>query len=146
MLGAQTPASAPVPVAKAEMISCWLRFTACMSLGPRPHCFRQASAAYSPVELVVSRSCLPLSEAGFFRIASASPLRASTALPADSSFVMPMVRMSKRLAPSVAGAEPVPPTSHDLDAAAAIWGAPDGKVVKLGSSPTSFHQPFSVAM
>src|SRR5919202_6165607 len=146
ILGAQTPASAPVPVAKAEMISCWFRFTACMSFASRPHFRRQASAAYSPVELVVSSSCLPLSAAGFLAIASASPLRASTALPADSSLVMPMVRMSKRLAPSVAGAEPVPPTSQDLDAAAAICGAPDGKVVKLGSSPTSLHQPFSVAM
>ena len=59
---------------------------------------------------------------------------------------MPMVRMLKRCAPSTAGAEPVPPTSQDFAAAAATCGAPAAKVENSGVSPTSFHQPFSVAM
>ncbi|GJE03932.1 hypothetical protein GMJLKIPL_5889 [Methylobacterium isbiliense] len=67
------------------------------------------------------------------------------ALAFDSSFVMPIVTMLKRTAPSTAGTEPVPPTSHDFDGAAAICGAPAGKVVKFGASPTSFHHPFTVA-
>ena len=89
---------------------------------------------------------MPLSEDGLAAIPAASLLRAITALPADSSLVMPMVRMLKRCEPSTAGAEPVPPTSHDFEAAAATCGAPEAKVVNFGSSPASFHQPFSVAM
>jgi hypothetical protein len=73
-------------------------------------------------------------------------LRAITALPTDSSLVIPIVTISKRCAPRVAGAEPVPPTSHDFEAAAAICGAPEGNVLNCGSRPTSFHQPFSLAM
>ena len=42
--------------------------------------------------------------------------------------------MLKRTAPSTAGTEPVPPTSQDLAAEAAIWGAPAGKVEKFGAS------------
>src|SRR5689334_11748285 len=146
MFGAHTPARIPLPLEKAEMICAWPRLTSCMSSRFRPHLPRQASEAYSPVELVVSSSCWPFSEAGLALILSMSFLRATTALPADSSLVMPMVRMLKRWAPSTAGAEPVPPTSHDLAAAAATCGAPAAKVENSGCRPTSFHQPFSVAM
>jgi hypothetical protein len=58
---------------------------------------------------------------------------------------MPMVRMLNLTAPSTAGTEPVPPTSHDFAAEAAICGAPAGKVENVGVRPTSFHQPFTVA-
>ena len=71
--------------------------------------------------------------------------RTSMALAFDSSLVMPMVRILKRTAPSTAGTEPVPPTSHDFAADAAICGAPAGKVEKVGVRPTSFHHPFTVA-
>ncbi len=77
---------------------------------------------------------------------SATSLRTNSALPADSSLVTPMVLMPKRTWPSTAGTEPVPPTSHDFDAAAAICGTPAGNVEKTGFRPTSAHQPFSVAM
>src|SRR6516165_6700993 len=117
-----------------------------MSLEPKRHFVRHARAAYSPVEFVVSSNCLFLSDCGLLRIPCASSLRAMTALPVDSSFVIPMVSMSNRCAPRVAGAEPVPPTSHDFDPAAAICGAPDGNVLNWGSRPNSFHQPFSLAM
>src|SRR5581483_3635760 len=121
------------------------RFTTCMSAGCSPHLRRHASAEYSPVELVESRSCFPLRLCGFFSTPSASSPRAITTLAADSSLVMPIVRMLKRATPSTAGAEPVPPTSQDLDAAAATCGAPAGKVLKLGFSPICSHQPFSLA-
>src|ERR1700730_4848634 len=41
---------------------------------------------------------------------------ATSALPADSSLVSPMVSRLKRAAPNTAGTEPVPPTSQDFDA------------------------------
>src|SRR4051794_39738111 len=44
----------------------------------------------------------------------------------DSSLVMPIVRRPERAAPSTAGTEPVPPTSHDFACAAATCGAPPG--------------------
>ena len=76
---------------------------------------------------------------------SARSLRTKSALPTDSSLVMPMVLMPKRTWPNTAGTEPVPPTSHDFDAAAAICGTPAGKVENTGFKPTSAHQFFSVA-
>ena len=83
---------------------------------------------------------------GSLPILSATSLRTSSALPADSSLVTPMVLMPKRTWPSTAGTQPVPPTSHDFDAAAAICGTPAGKVENTGFRPTSAHQLFSVAM
>ena len=87
----------------------------------------------------------PLIDCGSFAIRSATSLRTSNALPADSSFVMPIVLMPNRTWPNTAGTEPVPPTSHDLDATAAICGTPAGKVLNTGFKPTSAHLFFSDA-
>src|SRR5579864_5986846 len=128
------------------MICGCCRLTSCTSVRSRPHLRKQPSAAYSPVELVETSSCLPFRLWGFFRIASASLARAITTLAADSSLVIPIVRMLNRAAPSTAGADPVPPTSHDLEGAAATCGAPAGNVLKLGAKSICCHQPFSDAM
>ena len=56
-----------------------------------------------------------------------------------------MVSKPERTAPSTAGTDPVPPTSQDRAWAAATCGAPAGNRETLGSSPASFHQPFSEA-
>jgi len=95
---------------------------------------------------VVNSSLWPLSWPGSLRIASILSARTITALVFDSSLVMPIVIRPKRAAPSTAGTEPVPPTSQESACAAATCGAPAGKVANDGSRPTSFHQPFSVAM
>ena len=87
----------------------------------------------------------PFIDAGFLANLSATSLRTSSALPADSSLVTPMVLMPKRTWPSTAGTLPVPPTSHDFEADAAICGTPAGKVLNTGFRPTSAHQFFSVA-
>ncbi|MFZ9255120.1 MAG: hypothetical protein ACO22V_10475, partial [Hylemonella sp.] len=70
---------------------------------------------------------------------SAVALLASRALPADSSFVTPMVWIPKRTWPNTAGTDPVPPTSQDFDAEAAICGTPAGKVLNTGLRPSSAH-------
>ena len=77
--------------------------------------------------------------------ASAALAVASKALPADSSFVKPIVLIPKRTCPNTAGTEPVPPTSQDFDADAAICGTPAGNVLNVGFKPSSAHQFFSVA-
>src|SRR5690242_15867455 len=114
----------------------------CTSVGFKSHLFKHEMAAYSPVEFVVRRICFPFSDAGFLRMASASLGRAISALIADCSLMMPMVRSFTRAAPRTAGAEPMPPTSHDFEGTAATCGAPEGKELNFGSSPTCFHQPF----
>ena len=72
------------------------------------------------MEFAVRTIVWPLMLCGFFAKASAVFAVASNALPADSSFVIPMVLIPKRTYPKTAGTDPVPPTSHDLDADAAI--------------------------
>jgi hypothetical protein len=113
----------------------------------RPQRFRQDCTAKSPVELAVSTIVWPLIEgrvlgelvgrglAGQQRVARGLVV-----------WLTPMVLMPKRTWPSTAGTPPVPPTSQDLDADAAICGTPAGKVENTGLRPTSAHQPFSVAM
>jgi hypothetical protein len=96
--------------------------------------------------LAVSRIVWPFIDPGLAMYAAALSPRTSSALPCDSSLVMPMVSRLKRTAPSTAGTEPVPPTSQDLDADAAICGTPAGKVLKVGFRPSSPHQFFSVAI
>src|SRR6218665_3797742 len=85
----------------------------------------------------------PFIAAGLALICAAAALLTINALAADSSLVRPMVLMPKRIWPSTAGTEPVPHTSHDLAAAAAICGTPAGKMLNTGSRPTSAHQFFS---
>ena len=82
-----------------------------------------------------------LIDCGFLMKPSALAAVATRALPADSSLVSPMVSRLKRAAPSTAGTEPVPPTSQDFDADAAICGTPAGKVLNVAFSPSSAHQP-----
>ena len=65
---------------------------------------------------------------------------------AASSSAMAMVSKPYRAAPSTAGISPAPPKSHEPEAPAATWGAPDAKVDIVASSPTCFHHPFWLAM
>src|SRR6185503_15007853 len=99
-----------------------------------------------PVELAVSRIVWPLMLPGCAAKALALSPLTSSALPRDSSLLMPMVTMPKRTAPRVAGTDPAPPTSQLLEADAAICGTPAGNVLNVGLRPTSAHQCFSVAM
>ena len=93
------------------------------------------------------QDCLPFIELpGPSCIASALSPRTISALPFDSSLVTPMVSRLKRAAPSTAGTEPVPPTSHDFDAAAAICGAPAGKMVNSARAQLPPTSLFRVAM
>ena len=145
MLGAHRPPRSALPEDMAEMISAWPMFLMVTSVLAMPHFFRQDCTAKSPVELAVSTIVWPLIEAGSLANLSAVALLASSALPADSSLVTPMVLMPKRTWPSTAGTPPVPPTSQDLDADAAICGTPAGKVENTGLRPISAHQPLTVA-
>jgi hypothetical protein len=61
----------------------------------------------------------PLRLCGLALNASNFSPRTISTLAFDSSFVMPIVSRPERAAPSTAGTEPVPPTSHDFACAAA---------------------------
>src|SRR5687768_8880936 len=130
------PARSELLDESAEMISAWPMFFITTSDFFSPYFFRQACTAKSAVEFWVSVMVLPRKAAAGSLANSAAALALPTRpLAADSSLVRPMVLMPKRTCPSTAGTDPVPPTSHDPAADAAIWGTPAGKVENSGASP-----------